>query len=91
MKESEQKSVSEARGYVPMVTPQQAMLVVKNLPPIPAGSTSSSSSSAAGGQVSNGPTGSVVNVPSKATPTKDKDAGATKSVESGESLAIIMV
>lgn len=41
MKESEQKSVSEARGYVPIVAPQPA---VQNVPKRPTAVSSSSSS-----------------------------------------------
>lgn len=41
MKESEQKSVSEARGYVPIVTPQQAMLSARNLSTAVASASSS--------------------------------------------------
>ncbi len=87
LKESEHKSVSEARGYIPMVTPQQVVLSSKNLPPISAGSApsaSSSSSSVATSGISNGPTGGVANVSSKATPNKDKDAATTKSGETGK-------
>ena len=71
--------MSEARGYVPIVTPQQVVLSSKNLPPVSADSAPSSSSSSAAAAamatsgVSNGPTGGVAEVPLKATPSKDKD------------------
>lgn len=83
MKESEHKSVSEARGYIPMVTPQQVLLSTKNLPPISAESAPFSSSVATSG-VSNGPMGSVAESSSKTTPTKDRDADKTKSGETGK-------
>ena len=74
--------MSEARGYVPIVTPQQVVLSSKNLPPVSADSAPSSSSSAAAAAaamatsgVSNGPTEGVAEVPSKATPTKDTEKG----------------
>lgn len=77
--------MSEARGYVPIVTSQPVALSSKNLPPISAESAPSSSTAAmATSGVSNGPTGGVAEVPLKGTPTKDKDT--TKSEEKGKLL-----
>ena len=62
LKEAEHKSISEARGYVPMLTPQQAALAANSLhvSPITAESVTSSSSplstATSGARVSNGPT-----------------------------------
>ena len=77
--------MSEARGYIPMLTPQQVVLASKNLPPVSAESAPSSSTTAmATSGVSNGPIRGVADIPLKDTPTKDKNASATKSEETGK-------
>ena len=78
--------MSEARGYIPMITPQQVVLASKNLPPVsaePAPPSSSTTATATSG-VGNGPTGSVADIPLKDTPTKDKDSSTAKSEETGK-------
>lgn len=74
MKEAEHKSLSEARGFVPIVTPQQAMLSAKNLPSVPDPSPSSASAAGSGsGEVVDGPQGG-----------KKKDDNTTNSGEPDE-------
>ena len=72
MKESEQKSVSEARGYVPIVTPQQAMLSSRNLSTAVALSSASSSSRA-----------ETIKPSEVAQAEEKKDIGGAKPEETG--------
>ena len=77
MKESEQKSVSEARGYIPMVTPQQVAMSARNLSPaIASTSLTSSSGGVRGGEVGKA---------SEGTQAKEKkDGKEAKPEETGE-------
>ena len=79
MKEMEQKSASEARGYVPIVTPHHAAMSVKNVPTAVDSSTSGASGGEAG-KVADGPTGT----PADKEKEKKDSLATTKTEEPSE-------
>ena len=76
MKESEQKSVSEARGYVPIVAPQPAVPNVHNRP-------TAAVSSSTGGVSSVNVKPAEVPVEAQSTKKEEKE-DASKSRETGQ-------
>lgn len=76
MKESEQKSVSEARGYVPIVAPQPAVPNIYKRPTAVSSSTSGVSS------VTVKP--ADASVEAQSTKVEEKREEASKSKEAGE-------
>ena len=76
MKESEQKSVSEARGYVPIVAPQPAVPNIHKRPTAVGSSTSGVSSATVK------PTDALVEAQS--TKVEEKKEEASKCRETGE-------
>ena len=76
MKESEQKSLSEARGYVPMIAPQPAMPVMHSRPT----AVDSSLASTSGVR---GVAREQADGPVEAKTSKEKES-STKAGETGE-------